>query len=170
MTTITVLIIGAILIIRNRKLEKQIAIMMEWQTETDNRLNTLNRKSRKQTNKQRMYEQKLWQQRKRQERMEKAQEKIRREQAKQRETISKLSFRLTQAEADIQHQQTRLNQLFALLDVTALNQTGTVPGTAQDFKYQKQIIAIENQIAACEKKIAKAQFDRSQAQEALKAA
>ncbi|MBQ9662935.1 MAG: hypothetical protein IJV40_07300 [Oscillospiraceae bacterium] len=168
MTALLIIAVVA-LIIHNRKLEKQLSSMTEWQCVTDSRLDKLSRTSRKHTSRQRKYEQKLDQQRKKQARLAKEQERIRKEQTRQAETISKLSFRLSQAEADIQHQQTRLSQLFALLDIAEANQAAAVPGSTQDVRCQKQIITLTNQIAACEKRIAKAQFDRDTAAAAIAA-
>lgn len=159
----------AVMAFQNRRLSSQIAALVDRQEQTEQQINRLSKTSRKQTSRQRKYERKLEQQRKKQARLAKQQEQIRKEQTKQRETISKLSFRLSQAEADIQHQQNRLSQLFALLDIAQAEQAAALPGTRQDIHAQKLIIGLENQIATCEKRIRKAEFDRSQAEEAMAA-
>ncbi len=155
--------------IQNRKLAVQIAALNDRQTETETRIDSLSRKSKKTTCKQRAFDRKIEQQRKRQARLAKAQEQIRKEQTKQGENIRKMEYKLSAALSDIQHQQTRITQLYALLDVAMHNQAGTYPGTAQDVRYQKEIIAIENQIASAEKKLAKAQFDAAEAREKIAA-
>lgn len=169
MTTFAVIAIIAALIIHNRRLEKQLAAVMEWQTATDSRLDRLSKTSRKQTSRQRKYERKLEVQRKKQARLAKQQEQIRKEQAKQADTLNKMQFKLNQALADIETGNTRLSQLFGLLDIAEANQAAALPGSAQDVKYQKQIVTLTSQIAATEKRIAKAQFDRDTATAAIAA-
>lgn len=156
-------------VIQNRRLALQLAALADAQTVTENRLDRLSKKTRRATNKQRQFDRKLEQQRKRQERISKAQEQIKREQRKQAQSITKLSFRISQAEADIATGMDRLSQLFALLDIAEAHQAAAMPGTAQDVRYQKQIVTLTAQIAATEKRIEKARFDRSQAQEGLAA-
>ncbi len=82
---------------------------------------------------------------------------------------NKFSFRIAQAESDIQHQQTRLSQIFALLDIAEAEQAAALPGSRQDIAAQKQIIALENQIAACERRLSKAEFDKATAEQTLAA-
>lgn len=169
---IMILSISALIftVVQNRRLASQLAALAEAQTVTDERIERLSRKSRKQTNVARKQQQKIERLHRRQREQADRQKRLEQEQRKQAVTMSKMQFKLQTALAEIQHQQNRIAQLYALLDVATLNQAGAVPGSRQDVTAQKQIIALENQIAACEKRIAKAEFDRSQAQEAMKAA
>lgn len=155
---------------RNRKLMEQIAALADAQAVTDSRLDKLSRKSKKQTCKARQHEARIEKLHRKQREQADRQKKLEADQRKQAVTMSKMQFKLQTALAEIQHQQNRIAQLYALLDVATFNQVGAIPGSRQDVTAQKQIIALENQIAACEKRIAKAEFDRSQAQEATKAA
>lgn len=156
-------------VIQNRRLASQLAALMDAQTITENRLDKLSKKTKKATCKQRAFDRKLEQQRKRQARLAKAQEQIKKEQTRQRETLNKLSFRISQAEADIESGNDRLSQLFALLDIAEAHRAAALPGTAQDVRYQKQIVTLTAQIAACEKKIRKAEYDARTAREAIAA-
>ena len=170
-TAVLILSVSALIftVIQNRRLALRLAALADAQTVTENRLDRLSKKTRRTTNKQRQFDRKLEQQRKRQERISKAQEQIKKEQRKQAQSISKLSFRISQAESDIAAGMDRLSQLFALLDIAEANRAAAMPGTAQDVRYQKQIVSLTAQIASTERRIEKARFDRSQAQEGLAA-
>lgn len=170
-TALFILTVAALIVavVQNRRLAQQIAALADAQAVTENRLDRLSKKTRRTTNKQRQFDRKLEQQRRRQERISKAQEQIKKEQRKQAQSISKLSFRISQAESDIAAGMDRLSQLFALLDIAEANRAAAMPGTAQDVRYQKQIVSLTAQIAATERRIEKARFDRSQAQEGLAA-
>lgn len=84
--------------------------------------------------------------------------------AKHEEEIAKLKFKMDKAEADIEHWNETVNCLYALLDYELLEQSGCVPGSSSDIKHQKQIITLNGKIHAAEQKIAKARFDRGQAE------
>lgn len=171
MTTILMILAGAVvaMAMQNRRLSSQIAALLDRQEQTEQQLDRLSKRSKKATNAARRQEQKIERLHRKQREQADRQKRIEAEQKKQAQNISKLSFRLSQAEADIQHQQGRLTQLFALMDVVQSEQAAALPGSRQDVSAQKQIISLENQIATCEKRIRKAEFDRSQAQEALAA-
>ncbi len=162
MTIILVVAIAA-LIWQNRKLMEQLAQVSDRQEDMESRLDKLSRRSRKQTFKQRQFDRRLEQQRKRQERVVK-------EQTKQAELISKLQFQLEQAMSEIDAGNNRLSQLFALLDIANANQAAAMPGSREDVRYQKQILTLENQIHTVEKRIAKAKFTMSDAQRRMSAA
>ena len=162
MTIILVVAIAA-LIWQNRKLMEQLAQVSDRQEAMETRLDKLSRRSRKQTFKQRQFDRRLEQQRKRQERIAK-------EQTKQAELISKLQFQLEQAMSEIETGNNRLAQLFALLDIANANQAAAMPGSREDVRYQKQILTLENQIHTVEKRIAKAKFTMSDAQRRMSAA
>ena len=170
-TAVLILSVSALIfmMIQNRRLALRLAALADAQAVTENRLDRLCKKTRKTTNKQRQFDRKLEQQRRRQERISKAQEQIKKEQRKQAQSISKLSFRISQAEMDIAAGMDRLSQLYALLDIAEAHQAAAMPGSVQDVRYQKQIVTLTAQIAATERRIEKARFDRSQAQEGLAA-
>ena len=151
------------------KLQKAVDSLTAQQLAFDERINKLNRTTKKATNKQRAFDRKLKQQRQKQERLQKEQQKLRAEQAKQTETINKMQFKLNQALADIEAGKVRLAQLYALLDIAENNRAGAVPGSSADVRYQRQIITITNQIHSTEKRIAKAEFDRNTAKAAIAA-
>lgn len=85
------------------------------------------------------------------------------------EQIEKLRFQIEQATADITAEQTRLSQLFALLDIAEANQAAAEPGSKADEQAQRKIIALENQIHATEKRIEKAKFIKATAEKKLAA-
>lgn len=164
MTAIIILTIAVIaMAIQNRRLSLMIAALANAQEETQQRVDRLSKTSKKTTYKQRQFDRKLEQQRKKQARLAKDQERIRKEQTRQSETIRKTEFKLAAALTDIQTQTTRLTQLYALLDCAQRQQAGSIPGSRQDISAQRQIISLENQIATCEKRIAKAEFDAQEA-------
>ena len=109
-------------------------------------------------------------------RLRKEQEKQAREQARQAEQLAKheeriaqLEFRMSQAEADIEAESERIAQLWALMDLAAAEQDKAVPGSKTDVRCQKQIISLENQIHAAEKRKARAEFTKQTAQQKLSA-
>lgn len=161
--TIIIVVAIAALIWQNRKLMEQLAQVSDRQEDMEHRLDKLSRKTRKQTFKQRQFDRRLEQQRKRQERIVK-------EQTKQAELISRLQFQLEQAMSEIEAGSNRLSQLFALLDIAQANQAAAMPGSREDVRYQKQILTLENQIHTVEKRIAKAKFTMSDAQRRMSAA
>ena len=170
-TAVLILSVSALIftVIQNRRLALRLAALADAQTVTENRLDRLSKKTRRTTNKQRQFDRKLEQQRKRQERIGKAQEQIKKEQRKQAQSISKLQFKMQLAESDIAAAQDRMTALFGILDCYKAEQAAALPGSRQDIAAQKQIISIENQIAACEKRIAKAAFDKATAEQTLAA-
>ena len=107
---------------------------------------------------------------------EREQIRLAKEQARQAEQLAKhdrqiaqLEFRVAQAEADIETTTERIGKLYALLDIAEAQQAAAVPGSPQDVKYQKQILTLENQIAAAEKRLRKAQFTKQEAERQLAA-
>lgn len=150
-------------------LEKQLTALMAAQGETENRLDRLSKKARKQTNTARKQEQKIERLHRKQREQADRQNRMEKEQRKQAQTVSKLTFRIAQAEADITAAQDRLTSLFAILDCIKAQQAGTVPGSATDIRLARQAVVLESQIATAERRLAKAQFDRAQAQEVLAA-
>ena len=153
----------------NRELARRLEALADRQEETEHAVTKLSRKARRQTNTARKQEAKIERMHRKQREQADRQKRIEAEQRKQAQSITMLSFRISQAEADIATGMDRLSQLFALLDIAEAHQAAAMPGTAQDVRYQKQIVTLTAQIAATEKRIEKARFDRSQAQEGLAA-
>lgn len=81
--------------------------------------------------------------------------------AKHEERLEKLEYRLSAAEADIEHWSEQIGNLYALLDIEMAEQAGAVPGSKTDIKCQKRIIALNNQIHTAESRVRKAQFEKS---------
>lgn len=81
--------------------------------------------------------------------------------AKHAEDIQKLNYRLSAAEANIEHWRSQVCSLYALLDVEQAEQASAVPGSAKDIKCQKRIIALNNQINSAENKLSKAKFEKT---------
>ena len=169
MTTVILIIAIAALILQNRRLSLQIASLCDRQTATENRLDSLGKKSKRTTNKQRAFDRKLEQQRKRQERLAKAQKQFKQEQQKQAASLNKLEYKLAEAQADIEAGNARLSQLFGLMDGLVAAQSATTPGSLADVRLQRQIISLENQIHTTEKRIRKSEFDRDAAKAAIAA-
>lgn len=153
----------------NRELARRLEALADAQAVTESRLDKISRKTRKATCKQRAFDRKLEKQRKKQDRIAKTQEQMKKEQRRQAQTVSKLSFRIAQAEADISAAQDRLTGLCAILDCIRDQQAGTVPGSPADIRLARQAVILESQIATTERKLEKAKFDRQQAQEGLAA-
>ena len=81
--------------------------------------------------------------------------------AKQAEEIQKLNYRLSAAEANIEHWRSQVCSLYALLDIEEAEQASAVPGSAKDIKHQKRIITLNNQINNAESKLSKAKFEKA---------
>ena len=80
---------------------------------------------------------------------------------KQAEEIEKLNYRLSAAEANIEHWRSQACRLYALLDIEEAEQASAVPGSDKDIKHQKRIIALNNQINNAESKLSKAKFEKA---------
>lgn len=98
-----------------------------------------------------------------------AQERLEKAVAKHDEEINKLTFRMEQAEADIDHWKEQIGNLYALLDVAQNELEQSIIGGKNQAKYQKQIITLSNQIHAAEARLAKAQYTRDEASRKLAA-
>lgn len=81
--------------------------------------------------------------------------------AKQAEEIQKLNYRLSAAEANIEHWRSQVCSLYALLDIEQAEQANAIPGSAKDIKHQKRIIALNNQINTAENRLSKAKFEKT---------
>lgn len=81
--------------------------------------------------------------------------------------VDKLNYQIAKADFEIDHWNETANELYTLLDIAQLEQSGAVPGSKSDIKYQKQIISLKGKIHAAELKMGKAKFDREQAQRKL---
>ena len=90
--------------------------------------------------------------------------RLEKEQARQAEQLSELSFRIAQAEADIEAWRERVSSLYAIMDLVAAQQAQATPGSADDERAQRKIIALQDQIHTTERKIAKAEYDKETAQ------
>lgn len=170
-TTLFILTAAALVavVLQNRRLALQLAALAAAQTETENRLDRLSRKTRKQTNTARKQKAKIERLHRKQREQADRQKRVEAEQRKQAQTISKLTFRIAQAEADIAAANDRLTGLCAILDCIRDQQAGTVPGSPADIRLARQAVVLESQIATAERKLARAQFDRQQAKKGLAA-
>ena len=72
------------------------------------------------------------------------------------ESIRKVLDKMEQLEADIDHLDERLSNLYAKRDWILLQQEGTTTGGAEWLKYQDKILTVDNQIHAAETKRRKA--------------
>ena len=72
------------------------------------------------------------------------------------ESIRKVLEKMEQLEADIDHLDERLSNLYAKRDWILLQQEGTTTGGAEWLKYQDKILTVDNQIHAAETKRRKA--------------
>lgn len=90
--------------------------------------------------------------------------------SRQEERIVKLEFQMKQATADIEAEAERISALYALMDIAAKEQAGAVPGSKADVRAQKQILSLNNQIHAAERRKAKAEFTKMTARQKLSAA
>ena len=169
MAIATLTVIVALLLWQNRKLMQQLALLSDRQADMEGRLDKLTRKTKKATFRQRQFDRRLEQQRRKQVRLAKAQEHMQKEQTRQAEQLSKPQFDLVQAMAEIDAGNTRIAQLFALLDIAEANRAAAMPGSREEVRYQKQIISLEQQIYATQKRIAKAEYTQKTARQKLAA-
>lgn len=84
--------------------------------------------------------------------------------------IDKLTRQVKQADADIEHWREQTGRLYALLDIAENELNQSIIGGKNQEKYQKQVIAYNNQIHAAETRIAKAEGIKADAQKKLNAA
>ena len=167
--TALLIIAVAVLIWKNAQLQKAVTALVDQQTDVNNRLDKLSRKSRKQTNTARKQEQKIERLHRKQREQADRQKRIETEQKKQAQSISKLQFKMQLAESDIAAAQDRLTSLFAILDCIKAQQEEAVPGSPVDVRLARQAVVLESQIATAERKLAKARFDAQAAKEAMAA-
>lgn len=83
--------------------------------------------------------------------------------------ISDLEFKVEQANADIEHWNSVVNQLYGLLDIAQDAQREAIRGGKQDVKYSKQVISLTNQIHSAEVRLNKAKHIKKIALEELSA-
>ena len=102
-------------------------------------------------------------------RLAKEQQRQAEELAKHEERIADLEFRMTQAEADIDHWTEQVGNLYALLDLEQTEQAGALAGSKTDIKCQKRIITLNNQIHMAEQRLAKAKHIKETAEKKLSA-
>ena len=109
-----------------------------------------------------------------QKRMAKELDRVTKEQARQaavlakhEEMLRKFSFKLEQANNDIEYLNDYCNNLYQLLDIEKLTQAGTVPGSKTDIKCQKKIITLTNQIHSAEARLAKAKYAKAESERIL---
>ena len=86
------------------------------------------------------------------------------------EQISKLEFKMQQAEKDIEHWKWQVGNLYALLDIAQNELEEAITGGKNQIKYQKQIITLNNQIRAAEKRMETAQFTIENSRRKMEAA
>ena len=82
--------------------------------------------------------------------------------------IEALQFKVDKAESDIEHWKEQIGNLYALLDIAQAEMNSALVGGKIQMKYQKQVIALNNQIHAAEQKLNKAQFDKDCAERKMK--
>lgn len=109
-------------------------------------------------------------QRKESERIAREQERQAAQLKKHEQRIADLEFRMSQAEADINHWTQQIQNLYALLDIEYKNQYEAAPGSKADITSQKRIITLNNQIHTAETKLSKARHIKATAKQQLKAA
>jgi hypothetical protein len=78
-----------------------------------------------------------------------------------------MQFSAERAEADIEHLNNTLDELYAMLDYLKLEQCGTTPGGKEYVKYQNKIISIENRVHSAETRLAKAKHTKAEAERKL---
>ena len=83
--------------------------------------------------------------------------------AKHEAQIKKLEFRMKQADADIEHWNETLCELYAMLDYEKMEQAAAVVGGKEYAKRQNKIIALTNRVYSAEARLAKAQFAKEEA-------
>lgn len=103
------------------------------------------------------------------ERVEVEQERITERLEDHERRISDLEFKVEQANADIEHWNSVVYQLYALLDIAQDAQREAIRGGKQDVKYSKQVISLTNQIHNAEARLNKAKHIRKTALEELSA-
>jgi len=89
--------------------------------------------------------------------------------AKHEERIRKLEFRMQQADADIEHWNETLSDLYAMLDYEKMQQSAAVVGGKEYAKHQNKIITLNNRVYSAEARLAKAQYAKEEAARQLKA-
>ena len=104
-----------------------------------------------------------------QERQAREQEKQAAQLAKHEERIRKLEFRMRQADADIEHWNETLSDLYAMLDYEKMQQSAAVVGGKEHTKHQSKIITLNNRVYSAEARLAKAQYAKEEAARQLEA-
>lgn len=89
--------------------------------------------------------------------------------AKHEERIRKLEFRMRQADADIEHWNETLSDLYAMLDYEKMQQSAAVVGGKEYAKRQNKIITLNNRVYSAEARLAKAQYAKEEAARQLEA-
>lgn len=81
--------------------------------------------------------------------------------------LSAARYKLERAEADIDFLQRRSAELYAQLDYALMQQAALIPGSKGFEALQRRIMALDNQIHATETRLAKAQYNKEEAQRKL---
>lgn len=109
--------------------------------------------------------------------VEREQEVLRKEQDKQAATIAKhekriadLEYKVRKLDRDVASQQELLGDYYGQLDWLLLQQSGTVNGGAEFAKWQNKIVTKSNQIRKAENKLADMKDARERATKELNAA
>lgn len=170
MTVIMILAVAVtVMAFQNRRLSLQIAALCDRQEQTEQKINRLSRKAKKQTSVAKRQEAKIEKLHRKAREQALRQARIEREQTKQAEKLRKAEHKLSIALQDIDSQETRLSQLFAVMDCLKAQQTGVMPGSSADIRIQRQIIVVENQVAAAERRIAQARYNEQEARHLIAA-
>lgn len=108
--------------------------------------------------------------------MEKEQERQRKEQerqasqlAKHEDMIRKLEMRMATAESELAFNREQRERLFKLLDIEERERDAAIEGSATWQKHHKQVISLEKQIHAVQKRIDKANMDKAYCESKLSA-
>ena len=98
---------------------------------------------------------------KEQERIAKEQERQAAQLAKHEEQLMKLNMRLSVAESEIAFNREQRERLFQLLDIEERERAACIEGSSTWQKHHKKVISLENQIHTVQKRIDKAQMDKT---------
>jgi predicted nucleic acid-binding Zn-ribbon protein len=89
--------------------------------------------------------------------------------AKHEEQIAKLEYKMGKAQFDFDFLSERVANLDAMRDNLMAQQTACTPMSKEWDKFQRKILALDNQIHSAESRMGKAQFDMAQAKAKMSA-
>lgn len=136
----------------------RIRAEVKWQKEQSQALLRKQREIEREQAKQRAEQER---QRKEQERLAKEQERQAAQLAKHEEMLMKLDQRLATAESEIAFNREQRERLWKLLEIEELERDSSIEGSNTWQKHQRKVISLENQIHTVQKRIDKAQMDKT---------